>query len=338
MAIISKKKKIYPISENLKLYLEKYNRYISIPVQYEDLLRYENSFPLYDKENEDTLWQTVLYSQDDMQNIHEWLKKIYAIMKYGGALNIIDHLFIDRVDLCSYGNTQPFRIRIVNRVNDNFDYFYVKKADASRVYGLEIEDVLSPNRVNYVVHKQTLIEEHIVGIPGDAFIKSYLKNKNINKTRIAKEFVKFNERCLVRLLGDMHSSNFVINITPDFDEINYRIRAIDFDQQSYEGKRSIYMPQYFKQNNPIIQLGVGAMTVETVHQYQQEERNMIAYRYKASQRKVKDVLEAMKKEQLAPQKNVISLAEDLAFYYKKEAFKDCKSMGEILEMSLDNLL
>jgi len=259
-------------------------------------------------------------------------------MKYGGELNVIDHLFIDRVDLCSYGNTQPFRIRIVNRVNDNFDYFYVKKADASRVYGLELEDVLSPNRVNYVVHKQTLIEEHIVGIPGDLFVKSYLKNPNINKTRIAKEFVKFNERCLVRLLGDMHSSNFVINITPDFDEINYRIRAIDFDQQSYEGKRSIYMPQYFKQNNPIIQLGVGAMTLETVHQYQQEERNMIAYRYKASQRKVKDVLQAMKNDELAPQKNITSLAEELAIYYKKENFRNCKSMGEIVEMSLDNLL
>ena len=30
------------------------------------------------------------------------------------------------------------------------DYCYVKLADASRGYGLEFEDILSPNRINYI--------------------------------------------------------------------------------------------------------------------------------------------------------------------------------------------
>ena len=173
-------------------------------------------------------------------------------LKADGDVSVMKHLTVDRVDICSYGNTKPFRVRIVNKVNDNFDYFYVKTADASRIYGLELEHILSPNRISYLTWNNTLIEEHIAGIPGDQFMKYHLEDPNLNPIRLAKEFIKFTERCFVRLLGDMHSSNFVVVVTPDFEEIHYRIRSIDFDQQSYEAKRSVYMPQYFKQNNPLI--------------------------------------------------------------------------------------
>lgn len=334
MAIIKKKKVPYPISSDLQSFLKRYSRYSEIPIHYNDLLRYENAISLYDAHGEDTLWITVYYGQSDMEQINLSLKKIYAIMKANGDMSVIKHLFIDRVDLCTYGNTKPFRIRVVNKINDNFDYFYIKNADASRIYGLELEDLLSPNRVNYVVHEETLIEEHIAGIPGDMFGKEYIDDKHLNKTRLAKEFVKFNERCFVRLLGDMHSSNFVIDITPDFEEINYRIRAIDFDQQSYEGRRAIYMPQYFKQNNPIIKVGFDTLTPETVRQYQKEERSLIATRLKASVRAVKDILSAMKKDVLSTPENVQSLRKELADFYRDKNFMNCKNMGEILEHSL----
>jgi hypothetical protein len=74
-----------------------------------------------------------------------------------------------------------------------------KRADASRIYGMELEHILSPNRISFVVDGATLIEEHIAGIPGDVFIKKHLHDKNLIKIRFAKEFVKFNERCLIRL-------------------------------------------------------------------------------------------------------------------------------------------
>ena len=174
------------------------------------------------------------------------LKLVYANLQSSGKVDVIDHLFIDRIDICPFGNTKPFRIRIVNSINDNFDYFYVKRADASRIYGLELEHLLSPNRINYIVHNETLVEEHIIGIPGDQFIKHHLEDKQLNKVRFAKEFVKFNKRTFSRLLGDMHSSNFVIDITPDFEEVHYRIRAIDFDQQSFEGRKAVYNAQVFQ--------------------------------------------------------------------------------------------
>ncbi|MEP0986741.1 hypothetical protein [Ekhidna sp.] len=337
MAIISKKKEIFPISKPLRAYIKKYDREIDLPIYYSDLLRYDNSIPLYDKVGNDTLWETVFFPQGDMDHINASLKKVYAIMKSDGDLSVMDHLIIDRVDLCAYGNTQPFRVRVVNQINDNFDYFYIKNADASRIYGLELEHLLSPNKISYVVNRETLIEEHIVGIPAELFIKKYLGSSNLNEIRLAKEFVKFNERCFVRLLGDMHSSNFVIDITPDFEDVEYRLRAIDFDQQSYEGRRAIYLPQYYTQNNPIIKIGLKHMTPETVKQYQREERSNIAARLKVEHKRIADLLSAMKKDKLSKQENIVRLRKELAAFYEDKEFLKCECMGDLVEMSLEML-
>lgn len=337
MAIISKKKEIFPISKSLRAYINKYDREIDLPIYYGDLLRYDNSIPLYDKTGNDTLWETVFFPQGDMDHINASLKKVYAIMKSDGDLSVMDHLIIDRVDLCAYGNTQPFRVRVVNQINDNFDYFYIKNADASRIYGLELEHLLSPNKISYVVNRETLIEEHIVGIPAELFIKKYLGSANLNEIRLAKEFVKFNERCFVRLLGDMHSSNFVIDITPDFEDVEYRLRAIDFDQQSYEGRRAIYLPQYYTQNNPIIKIGLKHMTPETVRQYQREERSNIAARLKVEHKRIADLLSAMKKDKLSKPENILRLRKELADFYEDKEFLKCECMGDLVEMSLEML-
>lgn len=338
MALISKKKKIYPISTNLRTYLRKYGREVDFPIHYADLLRYNSSIPLYDFKGNDTLWETVFYSESDREEIHYNVKKIYSLLKAEGDMSVMNHLYVDRIDLCVYGNTQPFRVRIVNRINDNFDYFYVKNADASRVYGLELEHLLSPNRINYLVHQNTLIEEHIAGIPGEQFMRQYVHENVLNPIRLAKEFVKFNERCFVRLLGDMHSSNFVVDITPDFEEIHYRIRAIDFDQQSYEGKRSIYLPQYFKQNNALIQLGIKHITPESMRQYQREERALIATRLKSSLKEMEDLLQSMEKDILSTPENIESLKQDLALFYENREFLACENMGQILRVSLDQVV
>lgn len=338
MALISKKKIIYSISSGLKKYLEKYGREVDFPIHYKDLLRYSSSIPLYDYKGNDTLWETVFFNESDREDIHYNVKKIYALLKAEGDISVMKHLYVDRIDLCTYGNTQPFRVRIVNKINDNFDYFYVKNADASRVYGLELEHLLSPNRISYLVHNNTLIEEHIAGIPGEMFMKLHIHDQMLNPIRLAKEFVKFNERCFVRLLGDMHSSNFVIDVTPDFEETHYRIRAIDFDQQSYEGKKSIYLPQYFKQNNALIQLGLHHITSESMVQYQREERALIANRLKSSQKEIEDILRSMEHDTISTKANIDSLKIDLARHYKNENFLSCKNMGAILRESLEQVL
>lgn len=282
----SRKKIGFPINNKLRLYLRKYDRGTQLPVQYNDLLRYTDSFSLLDEEGTDTLWETVFYTDSYTQELHTDLTQIYALLKTDGDVKVLEHLSVARIDYCTFGNTKPFRVRIINRLNDNYDHFYIKKADASRVYGLELEHVLSPNRIIYLADGDTLIEEHIAGVPGDTFIEKNLAIEKFNQIRIAKEFIKFNERCFVRLLGDMRSYNYVVDITPDIEGSQYRIRAIDFDQQSYEGRKSFYLPQYFKENNPIIFLGIGNMAPETVKQYQLEERSLIGVRIKASRQRL----------------------------------------------------
>ena len=339
MARINEKKIVFEIDRGLRRYLKSYSREMELPILYTDLLRYNEGVTLYDKNGNDTLWISLLYAQDDLKSINESLKKIYAILKANGDMSVMDHLYVERIDLCLYGNTNPFRVRIVNKINDNFDYFYIKNADASRIYGLELEHLLSPNRISYVVDRDTLIEEHIAGIPGAEFFENYLKTGRVeNEIRLAKEFVKFNERCFVRLLGDMHSSNYVVEIMPDFEDIHYRIRAIDFDQQSYEPRKSIYMPQYFKQNMPIIEVGLRHMTPATVRQYQKEEKAMIATRIRYSISQIRDLMKYMVKSKLSQDIYVDQLKFELADHYKHPVFLKKQSMGEIVRTSLEILI
>ncbi len=337
MALITKKKIPYKINQELRQYLIKYGREKELPLKYSDLLRFDNRISLRDKHNNDTLWESVTYSPSDVSEIYENLKIIYADLKTDGDASVIEHLVVDRVDTCTYANTLPFRIRIINKVNDNYDYFYIKNADSSRVYGLELEHLLSPNVINYKTFSDTLVEEHIAGIPGDLFFEYHLGDKNLNPIRLAKEFIKFNERCFARLLGDMHSSNFVIIVTPDFEDFHYRIRAIDFDQQSYEGSKSVYMPQYFKQNNPIIELGMKYMTPESVRQYQKEERSLIANRAKSEKVRINDLMRVMKNDHNYLEENLQKLKKELNEHFKTSEFSKCKNMGEVMELHLKRL-
>ncbi|MDA9555514.1 hypothetical protein N9R54_04695 [Pelobium sp.] len=326
----SKKKIFYPIQDSLKQYLLKYDREMKIPVKYSDMLRFNLSTPLLDKNGNDTLWQTVYYDESEMVELYSGLKFIYALMQASGRLEVMDHLSVSRIDYCSFGNSKPFRVRIINRLNDNYDHFYVKRADASRVYGLELEHILSPNRINYLTDNDTLIEEHIPGLPGDVFVNDYVNDVKFNQTRISKEFVKFNERCFVRLLGDMRSYNFVVDITPDIEGNQYRIRAIDFDQQSYEGKLRLYMPQYFKENNNLIFLGMDTINEKSMKQYQQEERSIISHRIKLGRYRLKDLFDASLTHEIAPLEKTLALGKELAEYHKKPKFLEITHMGKMV--------
>jgi hypothetical protein len=266
--LMSKKKPTFPVNNLLDEYLKKYNRNIKISIFYDDLLRFQGSVIVYDKNEKDTLWVRTYYSEYDRKEIDASLKKIYTILHSDGGNDTLPFLNVDAIDYCTFGNSKPFRIKIRNILNDNYTYFYVKKADASRIYGLELEHILSPHNMNFLVYKDTLIEEHISGIPGDDFIKEFLpKCSESEKSQIAKEFVKFKERCLVRLLGDMRSYNYVIIPTHDFDKIIYKIRAIDFDQQSFEGNLKVYNLQFLKENFKIVDMVNRKLDNNSINQY-----------------------------------------------------------------------
>ena len=333
---ISKKKPSYPINDKLHNYLQEYNRNIKLPVFYDDLLRFQGSVVVYDKKDEDTLWIRVYYNEFERDEIDLSLKRVYSNLNSDGNETIFKYLSIDAIDFCTFGNSKPFRIKVRNVLNDNFSYFYVKKADASRVYGLELEHMLSPYNLNFLVYKDTLIEEHIAGIPGDEFIKTMLPECNASeKAQIAKEFVKFNERCMIRLLGDMRSYNYVIVPTHDFDHVVFKIRAIDFDQQSYEGKLKIYRPQFFKENIKMVELVREKFQKESIDQYKIEERSIVARRMISYHDRIGELLDCMQNDSISIPKYIGMLKEEIYQYTMDKEFRKSNTMGEVLKNALD---
>lgn len=329
---------MYAISEKFRAYLRQNGREVHLPVSYSDLMRYTYSIPLRDNKGKDTYWETVMFDMREWNYLREGLVNIYATLKTEGDLSFTSHLDVARIDYCPFGNSHPFRIRIINKYNENYDHYYIKRADASRIYGLELEQILSPNRMTYFTCGDTLVEEHIPGVPGDVFIEKYLHSPETNQVRLAKEFVRFNERCFVRLLGDMRNYNFVVDITPDIEDVQYRIRAIDFDQQSYEGRRKMYMPQFFKENYPFVATAMKHLNTASISQYQAEERTAMAFRVAASRYRIMSLLDIMREEELSEPGKVAMLQQELAEYHKNPIFLKCNSMGLLVKYNMKELL
>ncbi|MDA0773695.1 MAG: hypothetical protein O2914_07165 [Bacteroidetes bacterium] len=330
--LISKKKPFFPLTDGMIDYLKYYNRWVDSPISYSDLLRFSGSIVVYNDKDEDTLWVRTFYTDSEREQIDHNLKKIYTLLHSDGNESSLPYLNVDAIDYCTFGNSKPFRIKIRNVLNDNFTYFYVKKTDASRVCGLEFEHMLSPYNLNFFVNTETLIEEHIAGIPGDEFIKNNLKNCSAaEQSQIAKEYVKFNERSMIRLLGDMRAYNYVIVPTHDFDQVIYKIRAIDFDQQSFEGKLSVYRPQFFKENFPIMELVRKRLNYDSIVQYKIEERSIVAKRLISFERRVAKLLKQMKLTPLTLPENLENLKQEIYNFTKDEAFRHCQNMGDVMQ-------
>ena len=186
-----------------------------------------------------------------------------------------------------------------------------------------------------MVYKDTLIEEHIAGIPGDVFIKEMLPEcSESEKSQLAKEFVKFNERCMIRLLGDMRSYNYVIVPTHDFDHVVYKIRAIDFDQQSFEGNLKIYRPQFFKENNQMVTLVKEKLQANSIDQYKLEERSIVAKRFMSFEDRITELLNIAKEDTISLPEHVETLKSAIYKLTQDIDFKEAPNMGTVLDLAL----
>lgn len=334
---IHQRKPMYQVGTGLGDYLRSFGRAIRFPVSYADLRRYDGLLPTLDARGQATLWNTVMYRPGEVEDLHHRLVETYQLL--GGSGRYIDHLSVASIDFCAYGNSQPFRIKIINRVNDNHDYYYIKQADASRIYGLELEHLLSPNRINYGWDGSTIVEEHIIGVPGDSFISEPARYGGpLNEVRLSKEFVKFNERCFVRLLGDMRAYNFVVDVIHDLDQVQYRIRSIDFDQQNYEGRARIYLPQFYKENLPYVQQAQRVISAESVEQYRNEERSLLRKRYTLGHEQIDALLQVMSGDVLSTPDHTGQLAAELAKLHGDASFKHHGTMGTLLKHHLHRVL
>jgi hypothetical protein len=114
----------------------------------------------------------------------------------------------------------------------------------------------------------------------------------------------------------------------------FRLRAIDFDQECYEGSHLIYMPQFFKENNPIINLGIKSMSPVLEHQYQREERMRLWIRVQAAGTQLQTMLDAMEDDVLSSPENIHQLKHELSELYSDSKFLSCSTMGSIVRTSL----
>jgi hypothetical protein len=80
------------------------------------------------------------------------------------------------------------------------------------------------------------------------------------------------------------------------------------------------MPQYFKENNPIIDLGFKTMSPVLELQYQKEERMRLRNRVNTSYGQLNSLLDSMAQDELSTQQNIIQLKSELAELYQDDEF------------------
>jgi hypothetical protein len=127
----------------------------------------------------------------------------------------------------------------------------------------------------------------------------------------------------------------VIVPTHDFDHVVFKIRAIDFDQQSYEGNLKIYRPQFFKENYKMVELVRDRIQKESVDQYKIEERSIVAKRMISFNDRIDELLNCMVVDELSIERHIEMLKEDIYNYTLDLNFRKSKNMGEVVKNALD---
>lgn len=69
------RKPAYPIGAALREYLAREGREVDLPVTYAQLRGFTAAMPLLNRDGKDSLWETVAYSQDEMERLSQGLLK-----------------------------------------------------------------------------------------------------------------------------------------------------------------------------------------------------------------------------------------------------------------------
>jgi hypothetical protein len=133
----------------------------------------------------------------------------------------------------------------------------------------------------------------------------------------------------------MRAYNYVVVPTHDFDQVVYKIRPIDFDQQSFEGKLSVYRPQFFKENKALMDLVRIKLNHNSINQYKIEERSIVARRIISSENRLISLVTIMQGETLTSPENLERLSQEIFKFTKDKSFKQSKSMGDIMMASFN---
>ena len=112
---------------------------------------------------------------------------------------------------------------------------------------------------------------------------------------------------------------------------------MDFDQQSYLGRKNFYLSQYFVENRDLTLFCIKELSRESYLQYQLEERAQIYRRMLIARRRLQTFLEVMEDDEISTPEAVEQLREELAEHYERPSFRKCVTMGGIVRESLEAL-
>jgi len=135
----------------------------------------------------------------------------------------------------------------------------------------------------------------------------------------------------------MRSYNFVVLKNGDSAR-PFTIKAIDFDQQCYEGKLNLYLPQFYKENYPYVQLATAFLGDDAIDTIRITERKAMAGHYARNFSQITALLKVMQEEELSEQYKVVSLRKELNKYHHTSIFNHCKTMGSLVKQQLELVL
>lgn len=250
-----------PVGDALAGYLQRQGCSSGFALRYAHLLDYSHTDSLRDVAGKHTHWERVTYHPRTEASLHRALLDAYFLLVSPSSFDR-KALHVSAIDFCEYANSMPFRITLSDGTAFS-DRFYVKEADASRIYGLELERLLSDTGISFLWQADTLVERHISGRFGDVYLLDAAHFSEHQKRIAARAFVAFNAACFVRLLGDMRSYNFVYNEEPSD---NIRFRAIDFDQQCHEGFLPLYFPHFYAENRLLVDWAAALLSPQETEQ------------------------------------------------------------------------
>ena len=229
--LISKKKVTFPVTPSLQVYLDAHGRSIEIPVSYDDLLRFEG-MPILDG-NARTRSGSIACTACRPGRARPQFEAAVLHPHADGSDTILPFIRWTASRFALY-NTKPFRVKA--RMSSTTTTFSCTSRNATLPASTGWNGATSVAEPHH-----SCLPEHLSRNTSSASRDIFIAQRwnPVHAGQRAPPKSTSTTTLLLAAPGDMRSYNYVVVITQDFDRIQYRLRAIDFDQQSYEGRTGL---------------------------------------------------------------------------------------------------
>jgi len=274
------------------------------------------------------------------------VKRIASYLWGGRDSNpeIMTQLEIVSIERIDYADKKPlrFNVQFPGKVRRFFFAKPFNSEDVGRIFGLELEHLLSPYKFDYSVGGQAIYEDGIEGMEARDFLFAS-GIKTASDPAFLEELVRLDYRCQTMLVGDMHSYNYLVTAIRDANGSSFKIRAIDFDQLfsvRYDINRRDLDTSVFREPQVPKKEAIKILGKERYNSIVSLERECMRKRFIESQSRICDLTKIIGYSEHC-NKDFEKLAKQLALFHKDNAFLDeskVSNAGELLRLHLQREL